>query len=479
MRLFISYLLIILSSSLSAQSYLGLKQSNYIGALGMDIQPASIADSRYLVDVNLAGFDISAYNSYLGLNSSLLGLQKVIDDPKFQNDFQSFFTENIGDNHNIFARTDINLFSFMISPNDKIAFGLSNRFRMFVNVDGFSDEFADLMYNNIDVPSLWGKNILDDKLDLQAMAWMEYGLNYAQVLYNENDHFVKVGAKVKLLQGLGAAYMYAEDFDYSFLNEDTLALYDVDVSYGHSDNISVIESDDVMGSFGYKFQSNPGVGFDFGAVYEWRPEGYKAESNTRLKFFETAPNKYKLRAGLSVLDIGRIKYKKGGFSQDFRADIAYWNVRKIDVNNVRDWDTLMNNLFVPSAGNEEYFKMNLPTTVNVNIDYNIYKTFFVNLNTHMAFQYKRDNSKSHDVTAISVSPRWDSKHFGVTMPITYSFIDGMRLGTAFRLGPLYLGSSNMAALFKQRNSKGIDLYFGARVPILKKVKKDNSGDSSF
>lgn len=451
----------------NAQSYLGLKEGNYIGALGMDMQPASIADSRYLVDVNLLGFDLSLYNSYLGWDSGFSNLQDAISNFEF--------TENERESHSLFLRSDVNLFSFMVSPNDKIAFGLSNRFRMYTNVDGLSNEFAKLMYNNVDVPSLWGKDILNDRLDIQSMMWVEYGLNYAQVLYNEGDHYVKVGAKVKLLQGLGAAYMYASDFDYSFLNADTIAIYDVDVSYGHSENINVLNEN----TFGYNFESKAGIGFDFGAVYEWRPDSYKTENEKRLKFFETVPTKYKLRAGLSVLDLGSIRYKKGGYSRNFKADIAYWNVRDIGVNNVQDWDTLMNHLFVSSIGNEDYFRMNLPTSINLNLDYNIYKTFFLNFNTQLAYQFKRNDSKSHDITAITISPRWEHKYFGVTLPITYSFLDGMRTGMALRLGPLYVGSSNLGSLVRTTNSKGVDFYFGARVPILKRVKKNKNGDSSF
>ncbi len=37
-----------------SQNYLGITGSNYAGAMGIDLQPASFVDGRFVVDVNIA-----------------------------------------------------------------------------------------------------------------------------------------------------------------------------------------------------------------------------------------------------------------------------------------------------------------------------------------------------------------------------------------------------------------------------------------
>ncbi|HLW30310.1 MAG TPA: hypothetical protein VKX29_05590, partial [Brumimicrobium sp.] len=48
-----SALLLANSQHTKAQNYLGVIHSNYAGIMGADLQPASIVDSRFMVDINL------------------------------------------------------------------------------------------------------------------------------------------------------------------------------------------------------------------------------------------------------------------------------------------------------------------------------------------------------------------------------------------------------------------------------------------
>ena len=69
MRKLLFLLFIISSFPLFSQEYLGVSQSNYSGALGVDFNPANIADNRMKVDLFL-GASFTGHNNYLYMNTS-------------------------------------------------------------------------------------------------------------------------------------------------------------------------------------------------------------------------------------------------------------------------------------------------------------------------------------------------------------------------------------------------------------------------
>lgn len=56
---------------LSGQSYLPFSQSNYSGAAGLLLQPASIADSRYRFDMTVFGAEMMANNTFVALDKKV------------------------------------------------------------------------------------------------------------------------------------------------------------------------------------------------------------------------------------------------------------------------------------------------------------------------------------------------------------------------------------------------------------------------
>ena len=53
----------------SAQDIPGYNMSNYAGVSGIDIQPASIADMRYKLDITVVGAGVDFNNNYISVYS--------------------------------------------------------------------------------------------------------------------------------------------------------------------------------------------------------------------------------------------------------------------------------------------------------------------------------------------------------------------------------------------------------------------------
>jgi outer membrane protein OmpA-like peptidoglycan-associated protein len=463
-------LVLFISSNLSAQDFPGYNTSNYAGISSIDIQPASIVDSRYIVDANIIGFNVSFGNNYVGIKKEAFKDFNNFSDPDFQ---KKFMVERpSSQNKSVYLTNQIVLPSFMVNLNKKSAIAFSWRVRTYFNVDGIEPELAKLAYEGVDWPDLWNLQISNKALSIQTMSWAEYGITYGRVLMDEGQNFFKAAVHVKLLQGLQAMYFYVDNLKYNFKNDDTLSLFNSDIAYGHSTNFEFSP-----GRVKYKFVSNPGVGFDLGVVYEWRPDyqkfKYNLDGDTGL--YRRDKNKYKLKIGFSATDIGSIKFQKGQYSNNFNANISLWNVHDLHFDGVTSFDDTIQRRFTVNP-EEKDFSMNLPTAFSLQFDYHVWKDFYLNFTPFYALKHKNNKDKVHDISNYSLTPRWDHKWFGIYVPVAYNGFGLMTLGTSVRIGPLIVGTGNLIPLVANKDFYGSDFHFMLKVPIMHRKVRDRDKD---
>lgn len=478
------------AATLQAQDFIGYNQSNYAGVNGIDLNPASIADSRYKVDILLGGFSFYAQNNYIGLSKKafvgrtgpLLLPDSTTSYPAFDDSLfqQKYVFENLnGQKKSIFFRNQIMLPSAMFSVNERISIGLTGSIRSYVNVDGIEEKMATQLYNDFGDSSQYFTPLSNEHISVQYMTWWESGITYAQTVYDENEHFVKVGVRPKLLFGLGAAYVFVDNLNYMTTDQDTLTFFSSDVEYGHSANFEFPAEQ----GFTYNFSgivSHPGFGLDIGAIYEWRPDHqkYRYDMDGETDLWMRYKSKYKLRIGFSITDIGSVKFDRGELSGNFRADIDEWYFRETDLGDrpIRGIDSTIRALFTPNA-TEPTFKMNLPTAISLQADYQIWKDFYVNFVGFYAVQWKNNANKVHELTMFSLTPRWDWKWFGAWVPMSYNQFRNFNVGAGVRLGPIVIGTSSLAPWFsKKKTIYGADLQVAIKVPIMYGPTKDRDKD---
>lgn len=471
------------SLSITAQDFLGYINSNYSGITGTDLNPANVVDSRYKVDANLLGVSISAFNNYIGLKKSAIKERKgslfnfspdnytAFNDTAFKEKYLT--VRNNNKNKSVYFSNQIYLPSFMVTLNKNNAFALKWKVRTLLNVDGVEPDLATLIFNDLDYPSLWAQKIYNKNLSVQTMTWAEYGATFGHVFKSDGPHFFKAGATIKLIQGLQAAYMFVKDLNYELTDDTTLTLFHSEVSYGHSTNFEVNQN-----NIKYKYISNPSLGFDVGFVYEWRPdfETFKYDMDGETGKWRRDKNKYKLKIGLSATDIGVVKFKKGEFSHNFTADIGYWNLHDFDgISSISDYDSILVANFAQESS-DETFKMNLPTAISAQIDYNIYKDFYLNFTPYWALTFKKDQTKVHDLTTFSLTPRWDHKWFGAFIPLSYDVTGNFKVGLDLRIGPLIVGTNSLAPMISKSDIYGADIHVMLKVPIMYGRPRDKDKD---
>jgi outer membrane protein OmpA-like peptidoglycan-associated protein len=473
-RLFLSIALLALSmhTTISAQEFLPFLNSNYAGVNGAILQPASIADSRYKVDICLMGMGMSFYNNYASMDRFVL-----YNSGKVKGNFKDRyikFNDN-SDMKSIYLNADIPTMSFMIRLSDKDAIAITPRTRFGINADNITPALAKQIYEELKDSINWHIVLDNANFSLQQNAWFELGVTYARVLIDNQKHFLKAGTTVKFLQGIGSGYLFARDLSYRFQNDSILDLFKTHINYGLSDNI--IDADN---NFGYKFVTDLSLGFDLGFVYEYRPhyEKYKYEMDGKTGLWRNDQEKYLLKVGVSLLDVGRMRYKKAGFSQDFTADINNWNLNNMKVNSIQEFNDTLRKYFNFNTSADEHFFMNLPTAFSAQIDLNLSHGFFVNFTPYIALNKgPKDHEKIHALTSYTLTPRFDGRWFGFFVPMQVNSFKQFNAGMGIHLGGLWIGSNDLISLMLSSGYRyGGSFYMMGKIPIFNPKIRDKDND---
>ena len=516
--LLVSLLLIIVPPFL-AQEFLGIRQSNYAGIMGLDLNPASIADNRMKVDVVLFGAAVYGYNNHAYFNPSKMpywwiksfdardaqadawmnddDLDKLVsaDSLNFYNNQsqgQFFEFDNGKKDRSAFINAEIDILNVMVSINQKRSIGFQIKNRTFFNLDKVSPELIRLFTSEWDYQKLFNVSLTDARLNLSMNSWNEYNFAYAQVLKDDNEHFWKGGVKLKFLQGIGSFYFYSDNVDYSVQNDSTANYIQGDFDYGYSDNLGgYVEPRDrsneaFSGSELLKKYSNLGIGMDIGVVYEYRPDyqNYKYDMDNQTGLWRQDQNKYKLRVGAAINDIGGMRYKKGGLSRNFKFQTGIFDLEEFDdIEGFRSLDSALIRFEqqgdVAFRPDDDQFYMNLPTHANLDVDYHIWKNIYANYYMRLNLLFMKDRNAVHYPNQFALTPRWEKKWWGVSVPLSYSTVSGFRYGLGVRAGSLIIGTGDIKPFFapgKNTQVRGADFYVALKVSIPYNKPKDRDKD---
>jgi outer membrane protein OmpA-like peptidoglycan-associated protein len=499
-----------------AQDFLPTLNDNYMGINQVLLQPASIVDSRFRVDVNVFGYSSEIYTNMVSFNGvGLLRPNEMVNDDEWWNDNVNLVGPN-GDPKSGYVNADILGPSVLVTINAKHAIGFTSRIRQVLSIDDIDETLIMPVYDEFNEDEFYNKWYHAENIRSAQNIFADYGLSYATEVYNKGAHYVKAGITVKLLQGLGGAYIKAEDL-YYYVDENgvdgavSISWNSDHVQYGASDNWDWQDDDNGINNTGfrYNFIANPTVGLDIGGVYEFRPKYkdylYNMDGETGLVRKDL--NKYFLKIGVSVLDIGRLRYKKAYGSKDFvmnqtpdakylydnqindiPANTHWMNMEEITFRfpPYVDLSDTINNRIATNTGwsnygdNNDYFDITLPTAVSLQADINVVKGFYVNLTTYTALHTGENTTgNAHYTSNYSLTPRYEHKWFSVMLPMSYGEVQKFNVGLGLRAGFIYMGINNIISGLIS-DPYGSSFYIGAKIPIFQEKPpsdRDNDGVS--
>jgi outer membrane protein OmpA-like peptidoglycan-associated protein len=470
LRSIILFFLVNTALPAGSQDFMPFIHDNYAGVTGMFYNPSSIVDSRYRFDMEFVGASDRIDNNWVLIDRSVLFNWATWKEDDFKKNHMDMVID--GHNKSAFMGAEARLLSFMANLDQKNAIGFSVRGRAIINFDNIPENAAILMFNNNNVDSLLTHHVFED-MSQEATAFFEYGLTYARVfLDNESDHFLKAGLTAKLLQGTGSLYLYEDYMEYDLIDPDTATKVNVDVKFGLTGNL-----EDIMK---YQFGAKPGLGIDFGITYEWRPnhKDYKYDMDGKTNLWRRDQNKYKLRVAASILDVGHMSFQKQYNSGNFHIDTTIVDLSRLHADNLVNLADSINKYYGTEDKNS-YFKMKLPTTLNIDIDYKIANHFYVNLAGRYAFNRGfKHYEKMHYLNMVSLAPRYERRWWGVSVPMRINQFGFFSLGLGLRMGPLWIGSSDLIGVLGIKSQvMGGDIHVALKVPILYPRPQDDDNDA--
>lgn len=464
-----------------AQNNLGHNTDNYAGVYSLGYNPAEIVDSRFKFHMNIVGVGFTASNNYIGIKRAALFGDRVnaFNDPNFQD---NYLVERLnGNKKGIYVSGEVMApLSFMANfgKTRSHAIGFNTRVRFQTNVNGAAENLATMSYNEILLSDLYNVGIQNKNFSIQANTWAEYGFTYGTDIINTGKHYVSAAGTFKLTQGLGNAYFYSDNMDVTFPTDSTVSVTDSDLRFGYSSILGTDMNNYSASTFlGGKF----GFGLDLGAVWEFRPkvDDYKYELNGNPDYLDPRKEKYKLKVGLGIMDMGFSSYNRdqGVFGEYYadRQDIdidetfgaAFDDFGNSGLQNFQD---TLASLFVATAAEKGNYKVSLPMRINAYVDYNIWRGFYANVAASISPGFKKNPEKTRGISEFSITPRFEHKWFSFYLPVSVNTHGNPHLGTGMRIGPLAFGTNDILPLMGKKTIYDANVYMNLSIPITKKIK---------
>ncbi len=482
---------------MSSQDYFSYGGGNFSGLNQVISNPANAADNRLKLDVIVGGFDLNFNNSWFAVKREALQHSGSILKPASMqfpeswknvtpnvedNIFKNFVILNSVKNKSILLENRILLPSVLYQIDAKSSIAFSWSVRQMMNIDGLSAELTYLFEKEMDLSVTQNNHVQVKNFSAVQMSWAEYGFTYARVLKDKNKHFFKAGVTPKIVKGIESAYLVVKDLDFLFSTTDTNSYFNTNFSYAHSSNFSAPFSNGKSLSDFYRGSSKTGLGLDLGIVYEWRPhfQKFKYKPDGKHLSWRKDLNKYRVKFGASIVDLGKIKFNKEGTYYDLDVSVKRDNFTKFTtVKNYNMLDSIVRNDF-SNANQSSQYAILLPTALNTQLDVAVNRFFYVNVSTHLTPFFKSNPYKVHNYSAVCFAPRIEHYWFDVSVPISFNALSAQRYnylntGLALRLGPLTIGSNNLRPL-RKGDISSLNFYAILKVSIPYKHLSDQDRD---
>ncbi|WP_276132816.1 DUF5723 family protein [Polluticoccus soli] len=466
-----------------AQRYMGIATSNWGGTNPLYLNPANAADSRHK-------FSIDLFNANIGADNSLAAVDftKVISAIRNDEPVRDGLTFGKSDKFSILAPyAEVRLPGVFVNIKGKHGIALTTRMRAMSQFHNFNQGLYKLLTDSAVADLSKDQQLVVKDFNWTMNGWSEIGLTYGGVIYDKGQHMVKGGATLRYLMGAAYISVFSNNINAKYrLDEQSrdafLTLTNTDFHYSqkNASQILVDSTADVDFSQFFGGSAGNGIGADLGFVYEWRPDhaDYRYDMDGKTGILDASKNPYKMRFSASISDLGSIKYKSDA-KIDFNTNSTDSTVITGTEVLEKIKDTAAFAQYLESRGmtakrGAGETKVGMPTTLIVGVDYHAVSNLYINA-TYFANMRRHDMAGNSFYNQFTVTPRWDTRIFTASLPITYSMLsENIRVGLGLRVGGFFVGSDDLVASFGGRYSA--NFYMGAYVPFNKKRPRDSDGD---
>lgn len=457
-----TFFLIFTIYTLGQQLNTSIGLDNFVSSNNAAFNPSSIVDSKTKLafSSSLSYFSVSNFKSrkfqpYTNYN---MGINSKYIEHRKKGYLISGFTSDI--------------ISVKYELNHSNAFGYALRYRYYDLFSGISEVWAKNSINR------YTNNIINVNENIAGFTiadldFTEHAFTYARTMFDRKKEFLKAGVTVKILNGLSG--------DYFHLKEGSIVFTDSLYGYATLSNVDAQFGMNITNS--QSFYKGNGFGFDIGFTYEYRPKYEKQyyEMDGKTKNVRYDINKYKFKFGASLTDIGKVRFVKDTGSYNFTNPSQSLIAEALynDSYNGNIFESIQNQVqaFGTKTTQQDFqFKMSLPATLNVNLDYNYKKNIYVSYNLSLPLNFPGTYTKVYHPFIHTITPRVEGEKYSIMLPFSQQANGKFYLGLAGRINTnrtsFYMGSNNIALLLGQKASLTRSFFVGISYSIAYELPSD-------
>ncbi len=445
---------ILSQNALQAQEQLGLRLDNYAGANAIMLNPAANATCKFSWDVNLVAGGFWFGNNVAYLDGASVGKairaardNRIGPDPALKLEFKgqadlrfNFYDEKF--------RKFVSTGGFVQGPSVVInlesghSFGFFTQFR-----SAFASQNLPRIVNYYEFKRQ--EQLLDFEIDPfkgATMAWAEIGVNYARNFGSNTEGGLTIGGSIKYLQGFQGFYgENAASSRARRLSQDSLRVEAFRGETGFTTNYTE-QSPSVNGS---------GAGIDLGMVLT-----LPSDDNDKP---------YSWRLGGSLLDLGRVYFSKNaevhGLILRDPIILSKEDFENLDPNDPREdaFNRLNQEVLgkIDSTQKGSSFAIGLPTALSLQADYAFTKEIF--FNATLIQRLATGKSALGRDNLLALTPRYETRWLGASLPISIYNWQQVRVGLAARLAFLTIGTDHLFSWISNGELTGTDFYFALKI----------------
>ena len=357
--------------------------NNYNTILRGVQNPSSISGSSSKIEFNLLGMQVGGLNDAYTVKFADMFKQNTYKNPT---EGVNFFRSSSTADKSLAINADILGPSVMVNIGRNSAVGLTTRLRMVGNFTNITNDVQNIITN-----TFVNTRYKIGNANVRMNTFAEAGLTYAYTFDKNPKHVFSVGITGKYILGMGALAARTNNafiqYDAGRVNLTELSGNGRLLVSGDFKNLNLegTTTQNVLDIIGKSINtSNSGIGGDVGVTWEWRPEG-KATNWSNVKgWLSVNDHPYKVRVGASITDIGSVSYSTNTPSGSYtltgsgKPESIFKPQLNETVNGyVNRLATVDNGVVLNQTINK--FTMNLPMAAHVNVDYHIFKAFYLNL----------------------------------------------------------------------------------------------------